>query len=281
MRHMRENPSLVVGGCIVVLMVSFAILSPWLSPYNVETMNMPNRFAWPSAAHWLGTDNFGRDLWTRMAAGARVSVFIAVASVGIAVVVGTIVGLVTGYFGGWVDLLVMRIVDVFLGFPPIILALAIIAALGPGVENLILSLAAVFWTEYARVVRAITLAQREVDYVAAARAIGSSHTRILIIEILPNVIGPVIVLATLGLGSAIIAESGLSFLGFGVEPPTPTWGWTLSYGTRYLRTEPWLSIVAGLAIMITVLGFNLFGDGLRDLLDPRGAARKVKRDDGS
>ncbi len=278
MRLMRENPSLLIGGSIIATVVAFAVFSPWLSPYDVETMNMTNRFAWPSAAHWLGTDNFGRDLWTRMAEGARVSVLIAVSSVAIAVFVGTIVGLVTGYFGGWIDLLVMRVVDVFLGFPPIILALAIIAALGPGAQNLVLSLAAVFWTEYARVVRAVTLAQREVDYVAAARAIGSSHARILIVEILPNVIGPVIVLATLGLGTAIIAESGLSFLGFGVEPPTPTWGWTLSFGTRYLRTEPWLSIVAGLAIMITVLGFNLFGDGLRDYLDPRGVARKVKRD---
>ncbi len=275
----RENPSLLIGGSIVTLIVAFALLSPWFSPYDIETMDMPNRFALPSAGHWLGTDNFGRDLWTRMAQGARISVSIAVASVAIAAVVGTIVGLVTGYFGGWVDLLVMRIVDVFLGFPPIILALAIIAALGPGIQNLILSLAAVFWTEYARVVRSVTLAQREIDYVAAARAIGASHTRILLIEILPNIIGPVIVLATLGLGTAIIAESGLSFLGFGVEPPTPTWGWTLSFGTRYLRTEPWLSIVAGLAIMVTVLGFNLFGDGLRDYLDPRGVARKVKRDD--
>ncbi|MHA1548274.1 MAG: ABC transporter permease [Alphaproteobacteria bacterium] len=277
MKFIRENPSLVIGGSIVAVIIAFTFLSPWFSPYDVETMNMANRFAWPSAEHWLGTDNFGRDLLIRMAEGARVSVFVAVGAVTIATIVGTIVGLVTGYFGGWVDLIVMRIVDIFLGFPPIILALAIVAALGPGTQNLILSLAAVFWTEYARVVRSVTLAQREIDYVAAAQAIGASHTRILIIEILPNVIGPVIVLATLGLGTAIIAESGLSFLGFGVQPPTPTWGWTLAFGTRYMRTEPWLSIVSGLAIMITVLGFNLFGDGLRDYLDPRGVARKVKR----
>ena len=134
-----------------------------------------------------------------------------------------------------------------------------------------------FWTEYARVVRSVTLAQREADYVASAVALGASNARILFREILPNVYGPVIVLATLGLGTAIIAESGLSFLGFGVEPPTPTWGWTLAYGTRYLRAAPWLSTVAGLAIMITVLGFNLFGDGLRDYLDPRGVARRIRR----
>lgn len=278
MQVLRSNPSLVVGGLIVGLIVVFAVAGPLISTYDVETVDMSNRFALPTLAHWLGTDNFGRDLWTRMAQGARISVSIAVASVGIAAVIGTAVGLITGYFGGWIDLVIMRIVDVFLGFPPIILALAIIAALGPGSLNLILSLAAVFWTEYARVVRAVTLAQREIAYVTAARAIGASHLRILAIEILPNVIGPVIVLATLGLGTAIIAESGLSFLGFGVEPPTPSWGWTLSFGTRYLRTEPWLSIVAGLSIMVTVLGFNLFGDGLRDYLDPRGVAAKVKRD---
>jgi len=279
MRIIRENPSLLIGGCIVLVIVAFSVLSPMFSPYDVETMDMSNRFAWPSSAHWLGTDNFGRDLWTRMAQGGRISVFIALASVTIATIVGTFVGLVTGYFGGWVDLVVMRVVDVFLGFPPIILALAIVSALGPGPQNLILALAAVFWTEYARVVRAVTLAQREIDYVAAARAIGASRTRILVVEILPNVIGPVIVLSTLGLGTAIIAEAGLSFLGFGVQPPTPTWGWTLSYGTRYMRAEPWLSIVSGLAIMFTVLGFNLFGDGIRDVLDPRGVARKVKRGD--
>jgi peptide/nickel transport system permease protein len=279
MRLIRENPSLLIGGCIVLVIIAFSVLSPMFSPYDVETMDMTNRFAWPSSAHWLGTDNFGRDLWTRMAQGGRISVFIALTSVAIATIVGTFVGLVTGYFGGWVDLIVMRVVDVFLGFPPIILALAIVAALGPGPQNLILALAAVFWTEYARVVRAVTLAQREIDYVAAVQAIGASRTRILVVEILPNVIGPVIVLSTLGLGTAIIAEAGLSFLGFGVQPPTPTWGWTLSFGTRYMRGEPWLSIVSGLAIMFTVLGFNLFGDGLRDVLDPRGVARKVKRGD--
>ena len=269
--------SLVVGGAIVLAILVFALLGPALSGYSVEGMDMRSRFATPTAEHWLGTDNFGRDLWTRMSVGARVSVSIALMSVGLAVLVGAIVGLVCGYLGGWVDLVVMRVVDVFLGFPPIVLALAIVAALGPGVTNLTISLAAVFWTEYARVVRSVTLAQREMDYVTAAVALGASNTRILFLEILPNAIGPVIVLATLGLGTAIIAESGLSFLGFGVEPPTPTWGWTLAYGTRYLRSDPWLSTVAGLAIMVTVLGFNLFGDGLRDILDPRGVAQRIRR----
>ena len=277
MKALRENLSLAIGGSIVLTIVAFALFGPSVSGYEVEQMDMRNRFAWPTSDHWLGTDNFGRDLWTRMAVGARVSLTIALSSIAIAVVVGATVGLVSGYFGGWLDLVVMRIVDIFLGFPPIVLALAIVAALGPGVMNLTLSLAAVFWTEYARVVRSVTLAQRESDYVTASISLGASEGRILFREILPNVVGPVIVLATLGLGTAIIAESGLSFLGFGVEPPTPTWGWTLSYGTRYLRAHPWLSTVAGLAIMITVLGFNLFGDGLRDQLDPRGVARRIRR----
>lgn len=267
----------MIGGVIVLAILLFALLGPALSGYTVEGMDMRSRFATPSAEHWLGTDNFGRDLWTRMSVGARVSVGIALMSVGLAVLVGATVGLVCGYLGGWVDLVVMRVVDVFLGFPPIVLALAIVAALGPGIFNLTVSLAAVFWTEYARVVRSVTLAQREMDYVAAAVALGASNSRILFLEILPNAVGPVIVLATLGLGTAIIAESGLGFLGFGVEPPTPTWGWTLAYGTRYLRSDPWLSTVAGLAIMITVLGFNLFGDGLRDILDPRGVAQRIRR----
>ena len=269
--------SLVVGGAIVLAILLFALLGPALSGYPVEGMDMRSRFATPSAEHWLGTDNFGRDLWTRMSVGARVSVSIAIMSVGMAVLVGATVGLVCGYLGGWVDLVVMRVVDVFLGFPPIVLALAIVAALGPGIVNLTISLAAVFWTEYTRVVRSVTLAQREMDYVTAAVALGASSSRIVFLEILPNAIGPVIVLATLGLGTAIIAESGLSFLGFGVEPPTPTRGWTLAYGTRYLRSDPWRSTVAGLAIMVTVLGFNLFGDGLRDILDPRGVARRIRR----
>ena len=277
MRRILNNPSLLVGGAIVLAILVIAIFAPLLSPYGIEQMDMANRLSVPTAEHWLGTDNFGRDLWARMAHGARVSVSIALMSIAAAVIIGTAVGLVAGYFGGVVDLVVMRIVDVFLGFPPLILALALVAALGPGVFNVSAALIAVFWTEYARVVRAITLSLREYDYVAAARAIGASDARILLREILPNTVGPVTVLATLGLGTAIVAESGLSFLGFGVQPPTPTWGWTLAYGTRYLRSDPWLSTVAGLAIMITVLGFNLFGDGLRDMLDPRGVVRRVRR----
>ena len=271
-----RNTSLLVGGLITLAIVLAAVFAPLLATHGVEQMDMRQRFAGPSAAHWLGTDNFGRDLWTRMIFGARISLSIALLSVGVAAAIGSTVGLVAGYFGGWIDLLLMRITDIFLGFPALILALAIVAVLGPGIVNVSLALIVVFWTEYARVVRSTTLVLREQAYISAARALGASNTRILFREILPNTAGPIIVLATLGLGTAVLSESALSFLGFGVPPPQPTWGWTLAYGTRFIRAEPWLSIVAGLAIMLTVLGFNLLGDGLRDVLDPRQLSRGGK-----
>jgi peptide/nickel transport system permease protein len=273
LKRALRNPSLVVGGVLTLAIVLAAVFAPMLATHSVDQMNMRARFAMPSSAHWLGTDNFGRDLWTRIIFGARISLSIALISVSAAAAIGSVVGLVAGYFGGWVDLLLMRITDVFLGFPALILALAIVAVLGPGVLNVSIALIVVFWTEYARVVRSATLVLREQAYVSAARALGASHGRIIFREILPNTIGPIIVLTTLGLGTAILSESALSFLGFGVPPPQPTWGWTLAYGTRFIRGEPWLSIVAGMAIMLTVLAFNLLGDGLRDILDPRQISR--------
>ena len=273
LKRALRNPSLVVGGVLTLTIVLAAVFAPVLATHGVDQMNMRARFQGPSAAHWLGTDNFGRDLWSRIIFGARISLSIALISVSAAAAIGSVVGLVAGYFGGWVDLLLMRITDVFLGFPALILALAIVAVLGPGVLNVSLALIVVFWTEYARVVRSATLVLREQAYVSAARALGASHGRIIFREILPNALGPIIVLTTLGLGTAILSESALSFLGFGVPPPQPTWGWTLAYGTRFIRGDPWLSIVAGLAIMLTVLAFNLLGDGLRDILDPRQLSR--------
>lgn len=273
MRRALRNKSLVFGSLIVLAVLAVAAFAPWLTRWDPDVMDMANRLAPPGGGHWLGTDNFGRDLWTRLAYGSRLSVMIALISVAASATLGTFIGMAAGYFGGWVDLIVMRLVDIFLGFPVIILALALVAALGPGPVNVSIALVAVFWTQYARVVRANTLAEREKDYVQAARAIGATHWRILFRHILPNVMGPVLVLATLGLGTAIISESALSFLGLGVQPPEPSWGWTLSYGMRFLRDDPYLSTFAGLAIMVTVLGFNLMGDGLRDFLDPKGLSR--------
>ena len=276
MRRALRNPPLLIGAVLVLAIGLIAVLHPVLSPYAVEQMDMRNRLSGPTAQHWLGTDNFGRDLWTRLAHGSAISLAIALCSVTAAMAIGIVVGLLSGYLGGWVDMALMRLVDLFLGFPALILAMAMIAVLGPGAVNVAIALIAVFWTQYARVVRAIVLAERARDYVRAAQAIGAGPLRIMLRHILPNAMGPVVVLATLGVGTAIVAESGLSFLGLGVQPPTPTWGWTLSYGLRFLRSDPWMSTVAGLTIMLTVLGFNLLGDGLRDQLDPRGLTGRVR-----
>jgi peptide/nickel transport system permease protein len=268
-----RNPSLIVGGVIILILVALAVFAPILATYGIDKPDMRNRFSYPSALHWLGTDNLGRDLWSRLIFGARISLSIGIISVSVAALIGTTVGLAAGYFGGWIDMLLMRLTDVFLGFPAVVLTLAIVAVLGPGIFNISAAIIAVTWTEYARVVRATTLVLREQNYVQAARALGASWPRILFREILPNTLGPIVVLASLGLGTAVIIESALSFLGFGLPPPTPTWGWTLSYGTRFMRDEPWLAIISGAAIMVTVLGFNLLGDGLRDILDPRQLSR--------
>ncbi|UWQ94265.1 ABC transporter permease [Rhodobacteraceae bacterium M385] len=268
-----RNASLLIGAAITVTIALLAIFAPFVATHDLTQMDMPNRFSGPSMEHILGTDNFGRDLWSRLVFGARISLSIAVIAVLASAIIGTIVGLVAGYFGGWIDQILMRITDVFLGFPPLVLVLAVVAVMGPGLVNVALSLIVVSWTEYARVVRSTTLSLREQNYVQAARALGASWPRILFREILPNSMGPIIVLASLGLGTAVIWESALSFLGFGLPPPAPTWGWSLSYGTRFIRDDPWMSIISGAAIMITVLGFNLLGDGLRDVLDPRQQTR--------
>jgi peptide/nickel transport system permease protein len=268
-----RNPSLVIGGLIILILVALAVFAPVLATHGIDKPDMRNRFSYPSFEHLLGTDNLGRDLWSRLIYGARISLSIGVISVSVAAFIGTTVGLAAGYFGGWIDMLLMRITDVFLGFPAVVLTLAIVAVLGPGIFNISAAIIAVTWTEYARVVRSTTLVLREQNYVQAARALGASWPRILFREILPNTLGPIVVLASLGLGTAVIIESAMSFLGFGLPPPTPTWGWTLSYGTRFIRDEPWLSIISGATIMITVLGFNLLGDGLRDILDPRQLTR--------
>ncbi|MBO6541461.1 MAG: ABC transporter permease [Rhizobiaceae bacterium] len=268
-----RNAALLIGAAISSTIILLAIFAPFLATHDLAAMDMVNRFSGPSFEHLLGTDNFGRDIWSRLIYGARISLTIAIIAVTCSAIIGTIVGLVSGYFGGWIDLLLMRLTDIFLGFPPLLLVLAVVAVLGPGLFNVAASLVVVSWTEYARVVRSTTLSLREQNYVQAARALGASPWRILLREILPNSLGPITVLASLGLGTAIVWESALSFLGFGLPPPAPTWGWSLSYGTRFIRDEPWLSVVSGAAIMITVLGFNLLGDGLRDVLDPRHKTR--------
>jgi len=254
----------------VLVVIALAAAAPWIftraSPDQIDILA---RLAPPSRLHVLGTDNIGRDLLARLVWGARISLLVALVSVGGAASIGVTLGLLAGYLGGWVESVVMRIVDVFLSFPAILLALALVVVLGAGVTSVITALTLVFWTQYARVIRASALAEKQKVYVEAATAVGANSGRIVIRHILPNILSPVIILATLGMGTAVVAESTLSFLGMGVQPPAPSWGWTLAFGTRYLRDAPHIATFSGLAIMLTVLGFNLLGDGVRDMLDPR------------
>ena len=254
----------------MLVVIALAAAAPWIftraSPDQIDILA---RLAPPSRLHVLGTDNIGRDLLARLVWGARISLLVALVSVGGAASIGVTLGLLAGYLGGWVESVVMRLVDVFLSFPAILLALALVAVLGAGVTSVITALTLVFWTQYARVIRASALAEKQKVYVEAATAVGANSGRIVIRHILPNILSPVIILATLGMGTAVVAESTLSFLGMGVQPPAPSWGWTLAFGTRYLRDAPHIATFSGLAIMLTVLGFNLLGDGVRDMLDPR------------
>jgi len=264
-----RNTSAVVGGTLALLIVATAALAPWLTPYDPFQMTMTQRLQAPSWQHPLGTDMFGRDMWARMTLGARYSLLVALLGVTIASSIGILLGLLAGYHGGWVDTLISRVVDVFLAFPVILLALALVAALGPSPVNAMIAIGLVYWTTYARVVRVSVMAARQEEYIQAARALGVSDVRILAAHVLPNVLAPVIVIATLGMGSALVIEATLSFLGLGVQPPAPSWGWTLALGMRYMGQAPHLAVVPGIAIMLTVLSFNLLGDGVRDLADPR------------
>src|SRR3990172_2865044 len=264
----RLTPSALVGGAVLAVIVA-AVLPGLVTRADPAAIEILTRLAPPSPAHLLGTDHIGRDLLARLIYGARISLLVALTSVGAASLIGVTLGLLAGYYGGWTESVVMRVVDVFLAFPAILLALALVAVLGAGAGSVIIALALVFWTQYARIVRAATLAEREKAYVEAARAIGAGDGHILFRHFLPNIVSPVVILATLGMGTAVVAESTLSFLGLGVQPPAPSWGWTLAFGTRHLRDAPHIATFSGLAIMATVLGFNLLGDGIRDLLDPK------------
>lgn len=268
-KRVWKSKSVVLGGAIVLLVILAALSAPWLSGHDPYTMDVSRRLLPPGGEHLMGTDQFGRDLYARILFGARVSLEVGIISVGLAMSLGVTAGVVAGYYGGIVDTVIMRIVDMFLAFPVILLAIGIMAALGPKITNVMIALGLVYWTNYARIVRSTVLAVKEEEFVSAAKATGCSDLRIIVKHILPNTIAPVIVVATLGLGTAIVAEATLSFLGLGIQPPEPSWGWTLAFGMRFLRDAPHLSTFPGLAIMVTVLGFNLLGDGLRDLTDPR------------
>jgi peptide/nickel transport system permease protein len=263
------NPLNLVALALIGVFAACALLAPVLAPYDPLAQELGARLRPPSSEHWLGTDSLGRDIASRILYGARISLIIGVVVVVSAGIVGTAIGLVAGYAGGFVDEALMRLTEVFLAFPALILAMAIAGALGPSLTNAIIAIAAVTWAVYARLTRGQILSLRQREFVEAARAIGASHVRILWRHLLPNVVAPLMIQASFDLGSAIIAAAGLSFIGFGAQPPTPEWGVMISEGRNYISTQPWLSLFPGLAILLAVGSFNLLGDGLRDAFDPR------------
>ncbi len=268
-RRLVLNRGAVVGLVVFVAILVMALAAPVVAPYDPIALNPSDSLLGPSPRHWMGTDSFGRDVLSRIIYGARVSVRMGLVAVAISVTGGSLLGLVAGYYRGGVDMLVMRLADVMLAFPGILLALVIIAVLGRNLSSAMIAVGVSAMPLYIRVVRGTVLSVREREYVAAARVIGCGDGRILALHILPNVLASIIVLATLGIPNAIIAGAALSFLGLGVQPPTPDWGEMLNSGRGFISLAWWLSTFPGLAIVVLVLAINLFGDGLRDALDPR------------
>jgi len=269
LRALRRNPAGSLGLIITVVVVLGAIFGPLFAPYNPTAADLNAVLSPPSATHLLGTDQLGRDILTRIIYGARVSLLIGFLTVAIAGTIGTIIGTIAGYVGGWLDTVVMRIVDVQLSFPFILLALTINAIVGIGFRNILVSLVLAGWVVYARVARAETLKIKEREFVEAARGLGGNDLRIIFRHVVPMLLPPMIILSTLQVAQFMVAEAAISFLGFGIQPPTPAWGNMMADGRDYLFTSPWLVTFPGLALAITVLGINLLGDWFRDVLDPR------------
>lgn len=268
-RLWRENPTARVSAVVIALFVLAALLAPVLTGYSYEQQDLAARLAAPSAAHWLGTDEAGRDLLTRLLYGSRVSLLVGVVPTVISMLAGAALGIVAGYIGGRADAAIMRLADVMLAFPSMLLAMVIMYTLGDGLINIFLALALVNWAGAARIVRAETLKLRESEYVQAAGCAGVKRGRIMLRHILPNCLPSILVLFTLNVPSAILSESALSFLGIGIQPPQASWGLICNMGRQFLYTNPWLSLAPSLAIMLVVLAFNFLGDGLRDVLDPQ------------
>jgi peptide/nickel transport system permease protein len=269
MRALLSRPTAVFGGVVLIGMIVLALFAPWIAPYDPLATSWSLVRKAPSAAHWFGTDEVGRDLLSRIIWGARASLSAGVIAVAIAVGVGVPTGMVAGYVGGWTDALISRLTDAMLAIPFLILAIALAAFLGPSLGNAMIAIGVTATPIFVRLARGQVLAARAEDYVEAARAVGNPPIRILLRHILPNILPPVMVQATLAVAAAIIAEASLSFLGLGQQPPAPSWGSMLNTAQRFLTQAPWMAIFPGLAIFLTVLAFNLFGDGLRDAMDPR------------
>lgn len=267
--RLKQSPLTLLGLGIVLVLMLTAVFAPFMTSHDPYQINPPNRLRPPSSQHWFGTDTAGRDMFSRVIFGTRISIRIGVTVVFLAAVIGSIIGLFSGYLGGKFDEVVMRITDIFFSIPYLILAMAITAALGPGLMNAMVSLSLVWWPVYARLIRGQVLQIREVPYIEAARGLGASPKRIIFRHILPNVISPIIVQCSLDFGNAIMYAAALSFIGLGAQPPAPEWGAMISLARNYIQDSWWFATFPGLAILVTVIGFNLLGDGIRDMTDPR------------
>lgn len=269
LRRLSRDRLALIGLVLVGLFTLVALLAPVLAPHDPNAVNAIDRLAPSSWDHPFGTDELGRDTFSRIVYGARWSLGAAAVATVIVMTIGVFVGMVAGYFGGWLDALLMRVVDVLLAFPSLVLYLAIVGTLGPGLTNVMIALVSISWVSYARMVRGLVLSWREREFIRASTALGASGRRLMVRHILPNVVPPVVVLASLQTGGLILALAALGFFGLGVQPPTPEWGTMINQSRLFLQTSPALMVWPGVAISLTVLGFNLLGDGLRDVLDPR------------
>lgn len=269
--RLRKNKLAMLGLAILVVMVALAVCADWIADYdtNVTGMNMAERLQTPSAKHWFGTDSYGRDVFARIIHGSRLSLSLSIFAMLAAVAIGSIIGAIAGYYGGRVDDVLMRLMDILLAIPPMLMSISIVAALGHSMVNLMIALSLAYIPVFARVIRSSILTVKGQEFIEAAKACGTSNARIILRHIIPNAIGPIIIQATLAMGSTILIISSLSFMGMGIQPPQPEWGTMLYEGRDLIRTSPYLVIFPGIAIALAVLSLNLLGDGLRDALDPR------------
>jgi peptide/nickel transport system permease protein len=268
-RQLRHNRLALSGGGVVFVMMAVAIFAPWLAPYDPSAIDVTKILDPPSVTHWMGTDALGRDVFSRVIHGSASSLQVGFVAVGLAVIIGVMLGAMAGFYSGWIDTVLMRLVDIMLSIPSFFLILAVIALVGPSLLNIMIVIGVTSWMGVARLVRGEFLALKESDYVTAARALGVPAWRIIFLHILPNAMAPVYVATILGIAAAVLLESALSFLGLGVQPPTPSWGNIITDGKSSIEIAWWLTLFPGIAILITVLGYNLLGEGLRDALDPR------------
>jgi peptide/nickel transport system permease protein len=268
-QRMMRNPLAIAGALVVLMLILISLADPWIRPYDYRDQNIREILLPPGPNHLMGTDSLGRDVFSRMIRGTHISLLVGFVAVGIATIIGTILGSISGYYSGWLDKVIMRFVDIMLSFPSFFLVLAVIALLEPSIWNIMVVIGLTSWMSVARLVRAEFLSLRERDYAVAARALGAGDARIIFKHILPNAMAPVVVSFVLGVAAAILLESALSFLGIGVQPPEPSWGNILTEGKDNITFAWWLSLFPGLAILTTVLGYNLLGEGIRDAMDPR------------